>query len=299
MMPRGWNPRLLLGILLASACLAGTTEEARACLCIPIELGFLDEGSITLPRNARGVPWSGDVEHDASNPPLATRFRFEVARGASWSSIPFDVIPVEDVPVGSAKSLRGEELHVVVPRGGLSPGARYRVSYSSPMMLRRMLGKPGFSHVRSETLVVDVSKAEFLPERGMARLSISTPTTGEVTTPSSASCATTFVGRKAVVEVGVPAEQDRWAAALIYTVFVDGSRVWRPDSSLCSPTAPGQNSLGRGRELLFSSCPQAMDGSNLAAALSRGVHDVEVIASLPGTAIRFSARGKVDLSCSP
>jgi len=311
-MPRcRWNPRLLLGTLLASACLAGTTEDARACSCIPIELGFLDEGSITLPRNARGIPWSGYVQaSDPSTPPLGTRFRLEIARGASWSSIPFEVIPVEDVPVGSAKSLRGDELHVVVPRGGLSPGARYRVSYSSSMFLRRLLGKSRSSYAGSETLFVEVSKAEFLPEPGMASLSISAPTTGKVTTSSSGGmCATTFIGRKAVVAFKVPAEHDRWAVALVYTVFVDGSRVWRPDSSLCDRTATGQNSLGRGRELLFASCPQeppkATDGhivvqSDLAdAVLSRGVHDVEVIASLPGTAIRFSARGKVDLSCSP
>lgn len=127
---------------------------------------------------------------------------------------------------------------------------------------------------------------------------------GKVTTAtSSGTCSSTFLGRKAILEFVLPSKLRRWADALTYTILVDGSQVWRPDSSMCEPVAPGLNSLGRGKELLFSYCakdPQIVWGSDdPTSVLSRGRHDVEVIASLPGTKVRFSARGNVDLACSP
>jgi hypothetical protein len=303
MIKRGWNPRLFLGILLVSVHFFGTAQEARACSCGPVEQGFLGDVNLDLPRNAKGLPWSGYVQlHRASTPPLATRFRVMVWADSAWRSVPFDLIPVEDVPVGSAQSVWGERLHVVAPRGGLVVGKAYMFSYSSPIRLRRSLGS------NAQTVFVGVTNANFLPEAGTAKLSIATPTTGTVTTSTrSGMCATAFTGKRAQISFHLPAPYLRWLGALTYTVIVDGSRVWRPDANLCDPTPPGLNSLGHGQELLFSLCEKRpkeqryefIAGAEPDAVLSPEPHDIEVIASLPGTAIRLSAQGRVDLGCGP
>jgi hypothetical protein len=124
---------------------------------------------------------------------------------------------------------------------------------------------------------------------------------------TSGSCATTFIGRKASVAFVLPADVQSWAGVLTYVVLVDGSIVWRPDSSLCDPVAPGLNSLGRGRERLFSYCSELgprdagryWGGGPPDDNLSSQRHSVEVVASLPGTKVRFSARGEIDLRCGP
>jgi hypothetical protein len=289
-------------LALALACLGGRPLDALACSCAPTEDGFLVPARVTLPRNALGIPWSGWIGPEEQSASAAHLARFTVERRGvgSWQSLEPEFVPLPDSMLGRA---RGPRTGLVRPRKGFEPGWLYRIRSSHPWTGVRAPARP------LPEVLVQVTPDSFVAAGRTARVLVGARPLGPVQCATRMGmCATRFLGASSRIELELPEDLRRWAGALLYVVRLEDGTIWRPDSSLCDPTPAGFNSLGRGKELLFSYCgawppDRAARPGELGfqpgptSNLAQGTHAVQFVAWLPGTRETIAGNARVTLSC--
>ncbi len=290
-------------LALALGMLASAVGDACACSCVMRDHGFLAPPHLVLPSNARGVPWSGRLHQEtpADTPRLYASFTVERRSGGQWVRMAAEAIATPARAGGSDRETAGGDVvRLVRPRGGLTPGASYRFRWFQAPPAHGGATAPKGPAVQQ--VLVDVAREPFDPRGLVAHVRVGPARNGNVVAATtSGSCRTTFVGNSRTIELELPARLRRFSDAVLTMVTLNAGEVWRPDSSLCNPTAPGLQSMGPRKENLYSYCGPGADPRSDPPdfALPQGVHEVLFTAWLPGTDHRISGRTKVTLGCPP
>lgn len=281
-------------------------QSANACSC-GVEAGsFLVADGAVLPRNAVGIPWAGhrlgeaaDSDDRCDAPWRTRRLTLERLEGNRSSRLGFDVREVAgaEIPGWRARDL---PLYLLVPRGGVVAGARYRVT---ERWTASDYGPNGADAPRTvakqQTVEVSISGDRLDPSAELATVVAREPQRGTPWVENvQASCSTKFEAGYRDVEMRLPPTLERWSGSLLVSTFVDAA-VWRPTQSLCSLGVAGTSWTKPGAERLFLECgPRCEDCLDPnPPPLDAGTHAVRMVAWLPGTPIRFEGSASVELGC--
>jgi hypothetical protein len=264
-----------IGVLLGVAFRA---TQSRACQCVvdPNGGSFVPGADVVVPSNFKGLSWWGPATWSG-------RFTVEVRRDSMWLPVPFafeDTLAVES----PASRPHGERLSLIRLVRSPAPGEHYRFQAFG-----------WHTDSREITIGSDSWKADSTD----ARLVVDSASVGPITAESrGGSCKSTVPATQVRVHLIFPARMRSLAAALMYSVTVDG-HPWRPNRSLCDPTPLGTSWVGAGSELFFTQCfdPQARESGHPSDNLSAGTHAVRFAAWLPGTPERIVREAEIRLVC--
>jgi hypothetical protein len=96
------------------------------------------------------------------------------------------------------------------------------------------------------------------------------------------------------LEVKLPKVLQQYAGGLFFTTLTDGSKKWRPATSYCHQVPPGSSWIGKGKDLIYSTCAVYFGDNGLKA----GHHSVKMQLWLPGTNIRLTTNTvRIKLAC--
>lgn len=96
-----------------------------------------------------------------------------------------------------------------------------------------------------------------------------------------------------MVQLELPPELQAYQDQFFFETIVDGKEKWMNSHSMCQVIKPGSSWEGKGIDLLFTQCDPRFD-----RGLSQSTHTIQMIAWLPGTAVRIeSTLLTVQMSC--
>jgi hypothetical protein len=285
------NARIISVVLIVAVAAISRPQISSACSCPLFDHGFLVPARTEFPSNAVGVPWWSE------HPTVPVKIVFSVERVEQGQVVPVsfelkvlrDPFDERDIPYPI------NQIVLVAPVDPFNPGAIYRFTcwerYQIPLVVD---GK----QVDQQTVEVTISSQSFEANLGQPEVEIGRPKHGRLRVSSSGGmCSTEIDAVMTGVSLYMTATYERWRGALLYDVFVDGEKLWRPSKSFCYRTPPGLSWVGRGEELLFSWCR----GKNIEMPpdqnLEPGEHKIEIKAWLPGTDVFIYATNKIELGC--
>ncbi len=290
------------GILLFGAGHRPACGEA-ICSCGVRDEGFLVNNGVEIPRDSRGIPWSGLLDYDQARGlvvPATTGFRIE--RLVDGRRLPehVELELLTGPPVGGREGQRVSAAHLLLvsPRGGFQPGARYLFTdYGGHR--ERSWARPGERPRQVVVMVSNLGLAEVIRSAGPATLRVGAPLREELRVMTTCgSCSVAVDAAQTAVSLELPRELERWSDVLLVTTTIDRGEIWRPQRSLCSRVAPGESWTGRGTELVFAACPGSDERRCTPSwGLVEGEHQVEMTAWFPGIDVSISATASVVLAC--
>ena len=297
-----------MGRLVASTAVAALCwmipRVADACSCFSDDnRAYVDGGMI--PLDAPGIPWLLTEGWDKTGKPRSPAARIEV----------FEVTDAGERVVKFAlqSSTVRSDLRWIVPDGGLADGQRYRV---------RVAESEGRGHQRQRYVDRGQPLPDWVPpdpwiEANVAvgpraptaaskiGLSAKPPGAEDIGVRTGASCASVIAATVVDVEWTLPGVLLPYASYLHYQTLVDG-KPWRASPHNCRSIPPGRNWTDTiGSDRVYAGCKEHTEMTNgwpgdaADWGLQRGVHRVEVVASLPDTTVQFrSAPISVTLDCA-
>jgi hypothetical protein len=275
---------LAFGVLVVALVLQ--LHACLACSCVSPPGRFLYRGSVTVPRNAGGVPWWGPVNYDTARTatkPLGPRdetFWVERMKEGSWSEVPFDVsvLPV-DTLWAHREQWADDYLILVSPKAPWRAGDRYRFICRNEK-LRRV------DHGDTLELQIDTRPLSDQP----ATLAQTALPDSEIYVWSlGGRCAAKIRAARVALAMLLPVEAAKWGQGLLYSTFVDG-KLWRPGHSLCSMPPPGTSWESAGHDLIYEECASPEVKSRQGTK-----HHVTMVAWLPGATGEIRAEADVIL----
>jgi hypothetical protein len=285
--------RLHLGIVgVVCASVLAWPADAAACTCGRGPGRFLAKKETLLPANARGILWWASGERLSSHcvdkacadgrsgpvvgkKPDAGEFSVAKVVGNREASVPHTLELVEHEDRYLEGWMSSEAVLVAVSEP-LEPGARYR-----------------FRHERDglDDELVEVRVDESSLESATVELVVDASKLGELKVGAGMSCSEQVRAVERAVHMALPRALEKYRGALQFTTRVDG-KPWRSEESMCTPPAVDRSWVGKGRDKLFAACSME-SGAPFAALhfnLEEGLHQVTMIATLPGTDANIATR---------
>ncbi len=270
----GKRPVVLLAVLAAGWL---WPASARACTCWQ-EIGagrfYHGEGGM-LPAGARGIPWSGPVVLKGS------RGRLSLVRHVKGRKLPIKYT-IE----------WGDGVELIVPAGGLLPGAQYTASVSEADWRRTRAMRQqnpeyaAYFQPAEITTTFSVAMEPLVP--GEATLRLDAPRRDWVTTNwvSTGTCSASVSAVLVDLQVMLPAALEPFRDYLLYETIVD-DHAWMPLTSSCSPPEPGRSWMVLpGADRIF-----AVDGKRFNGSPGVGPHVVAVKIRTPDGAQTWTTPG--------
>jgi len=277
---------------------AGSVCAGVACSCVVPDDGFLVSVGAEIPRDSRGIPWSGRLDDDDGRPVLPNPTGFAIERLVEGGRVGLEVeLELLNGPlIGDGSPWLSDYLLLVGPRGGFIAGAQYAFTDYGGHTSR---GWPSLQEPRKVVVTVsDRSLSDVIEASGEASLHVrydGVADLGVMTTCGS--CSVNINAAQVRLDMRLPDELARWRDVLLYTTTVDGA-IWRPRRHLCAPVAPGDSWVGRGLDVLFTDCGASTERiCKPYFGLSEGAHDVVMTAWWPGVEASVSAAARVELAC--
>lgn len=313
--------RIAAAALVALAAMLGGGGPAAACSCIVWEPGFLAPSHVELPSNGRGLPWWGRLSAGPGRIEGPPHDAFSVQRLDAGGPVdePFALEVLAEAPVLRTGPGAAEYVIFVAPLSPLVPGARYRFTY-------RYQGyphKPGPDVEDPQVVEVTVARDSLAPDPDGSTLRIWKENRSRLQVPAGGTCSKSVDAHQIGVELDLPEGVRRFKDALLFGVQLEGRGVWRYSRHICAQDVPGTSRVGRGRELLYTICGDAVDpairvqavdpairriqlqaqlpedgAARTRGGLPEGVYGVEMAAWLPGTEVALRASREIRLRCA-
>ncbi|MEZ4447881.1 MAG: hypothetical protein R3B09_00290 [Nannocystaceae bacterium] len=266
-----------------------------ACTCVHRFLGagklYLGDDGL-LPADARGIPFEGSLLRKDGRGQLTV----EREREGRWVRVPFRL---EEL---------GRDLVLIIPRGGLIPGVRYRVRAVTPLKLKKFLEEEirerggryidDLDPIEIEAVVTRGDDA-IAPMLGAMEAAVQL---GELRYVSAGTCNDGDAVYAQVVDFrfALPAPLDRFRDYFLYATYVD-DRPWTPRGDLCEMLHSGRNwtswSDAPTGDLLYGACRGAERRGP--PGLELGRHSVRVEARTPEGVLRHVARNSAVMGDAP
>ena len=250
----------------------------------PCQNGFLVPlgDSVRMPENAPGLWWRATRDGDAAN-----------GESVLVTLVGSPGVPARDLDVSRSW---------VAPRmveGEAQPGG---VLLAVPLVAGQHL------HVEASDACAIGGRAPFIasvsitpsapiPTR-LGSLTATAPVQGPLTIASDGGgCSREAQAVHVDVALTLDAAAQPWADLLLYETRVDGVRYVAAESAIHGPP-PHVSWVGRGRDRIFALCEGTSATGDESAGLSPGLHEVRLVARLPGSDARIvSDNLRVELVC--
>ncbi len=287
--------RLGVALLLASLVPVGDGVlcATGVCECIAIGGHFVVSDGPAIPLDSGGVPWWGylTVTERGGAPRLHERntFRLERIVSGERTTVEHDVELFRGPLVADRGRHQYQALVLIVPRAGFASAGEYvATSLYDGRTINEILLR-----------VDDEPVAPRLAAAGPVELIVGELVQTRREVAAVPSCSAEVDVAEVDVSLTLPAELEPMRNGLLYTVHVDGDRIWRPSVNTCRDTAVGSSWTGKGTERLFANCMPADHWSHysLDDSLAEGTHTVVMTAWWPGSAETISAAAEFELRC--
>lgn len=256
------------------------STPSLACSCDFPDIGFLAEGSIEVPGNAKGLLWGGIVRSSGGlvELPPTGNFRVQVLEGGKWNPLAVRLNLYRD-PYGISDS--PYDVILVGPEVGLVKGEEYRFVFLARDA--RMLGGVTFSTMLDSQVVnVAVSEDDFhyeVKRRDSGPLEV-----GKLRIANGSACSIQVDARWVDIDHILPPDLRKWEDSLYYSVVRLG-QYWHPRSSICEYLPPGRSWVGTGTARLYQL--EQKSRNHPEPGLPEDAKTAMFLAHLPGTAERY------------
>ena len=250
--------------------------SSDSCTCLDKRIPqFLLPDTVVVPSNIGGIP----LYFPYKRAPLK-RQHVKIEKYGRWhkSFVPFEILD------HSNERLLGSVQTVVLlrPRDGFEPNSRYRVTYDS--------------RFAKGTMEVQVLDSEITTENASLEIIPDTMYSGTLTIADVGRCRRTITAAQVLVGAQFVTGDPRVCNAILYFWEIGGVGRYNPSHNVCDPPKLGASWTGRNTNLFYSDCNDRMNRTGY--ALPSGIHEIRVVAWLPGTSETWEASELIKLQCS-